>query len=101
MSSYRGPFSSLSPSDQEDIMSFSPNYVEPPSRGDSLDYGDGWHIYYDPPPIPDRRFDWHFYHDNYDGTQDEGPADWRHGDAASYDACVEEIEALIEENGQP
>jgi len=33
-----------------------------------------WTIYFDPPPIPDRRFDWHFVHDNYDASY-EGPED--------------------------
>lgn len=28
----------------------------------------GWHIKYDPPPIPLRECDYQFYHDDYDGT---------------------------------
>ena len=27
---------------------------------------------YDPPPIPDRRFDWSAVHDDYDGAEDSG-----------------------------
>lgn len=30
----------------------------------------GWHISYDPPPIPDRRFDWRAVHDEYDAWND-------------------------------
>lgn len=29
-----------------------------------------WHIYFEPPPIPCRNSDWHFYHDDYDGAPD-------------------------------
>lgn len=28
----------------------------------------GWHIEYNPKPIPCRDFDWDFWHDDYDGT---------------------------------
>lgn len=60
----------------------------------------GYHIYYDPPPIPVRTCDWHFVHDDYDGAPndyDEGPADHRCGSAASEQACREEIDALEDE----
>ncbi len=29
---------------------------------------DGWNIEYYPKPIPDFRFDYDFYHDDYDGA---------------------------------
>lgn len=28
----------------------------------------GWHIDYSPKPIPDSRYDYDFYHDDYDGA---------------------------------
>lgn len=28
----------------------------------------GWTITYNPKPIPDRRHDWEFVHENYDGA---------------------------------
>lgn len=49
-------------------------------------YGD-WTITHDPKPIPDRRWDWSFVHDDYDG-----PGDDRCGDAASLEACKAEID---------
>jgi hypothetical protein len=54
----------------------------------------GYVIYYDPPPIPDRRYDWHFYHRHYDGEGDP-----RHGDAASLGAAMAEIDEQIEIEG--
>lgn len=44
-------------------------------------------IYYDPPPIPIRTMDYHYYHDDYDGEGDN-----RHGSAASIEACKAEID---------
>lgn len=34
---------------------------------DTLRKLDGWHIEYNPKPIPDRRFDWDYWHDDHDG----------------------------------
>ncbi len=31
---------------------------------------DGWHIEYNPKPIPRSSHDWDFWHDNYDGAPD-------------------------------
>lgn len=31
----------------------------------------GWKIWYHPPPIPDRRFDWSAVHEDYDGDGDD------------------------------
>lgn len=53
----------------------------------------GWIIYYDPPPIPDRRFDWHFYHEDYDGAPDGN--DDRHGDGPTLRSCFEQIDNYI------
>jgi hypothetical protein len=55
----------------------------------------GYRIHYDPPPIPDRRFDWHFAHENFDGAPDAG--DHRHGDAASLEEAKAEIDDMIED----
>jgi hypothetical protein len=51
-----------------------------------------YRIYYDPPPIPYRGADWHFYHKDFDG-----PGDKRHGDCASEQACKDEIDYLIDD----
>ncbi len=50
----------------------------------------GWHINYDPPPIPVRCCDWQFWHDDFDGSEDSG--DRRCGSAASLEAAKAEID---------
>ena len=45
-----------------------------------------WTITFNPKPIPDRRFDWDFVHDEYTGDEDH-----RSGQAAS----AAEAKALI------
>lgn len=50
----------------------------------------GWHIAYDPPPIPTRNCDWHFWHDDYDGAPDAN--DSRYGYAPSLEAAKTEID---------
>lgn len=60
----------------------------------------GWHIRFDPPPIPTRNCDWQFWHDDYDGAPnygDEGPADNRCGSAPSLEAAKAEIDLWHEE----
>lgn len=48
---------------------------------------DGWHIEKNTKPIPDRRYDWDFWHDDYDGCDGgNGLA----GEAASFDDAVEQ-----------
>lgn len=56
-------------------------------------FGD-WHIYFDPPPIPCRNSDWHFYHADYDGAPDAN--DMRAGHAESIDGCLREIGEIEE-----
>ena len=58
----------------------------------------GFHIYFDPPPIPTRANDWHFVHDDYDGAEDAN--DNRHGHAASVEECKAEIDDWHEEQGE-
>lgn len=53
-----------------------------------------WHIYFEPPPIPCRNSDWHFYHDDYDGAPDAN--DNRAGHAESVDGCLREIREIEE-----
>ena len=48
----------------------------------------GWTIVYNPKPIPDRRFDWDYSHENYDG--ENGLC----GNAASFDDAVFEINGI-------
>lgn len=47
----------------------------------------GWHIHYDPPPIPVRNCDWQFWHEEYDG-----PGDNRSGHAPSLETAKAEID---------
>ena len=54
-----------------------------------------WHIYYDPPPIPTRKCDWHFYHDDFDGAEDSH--DDRCGDAGSLEAARRAIDEYEEQ----
>lgn len=55
-------------------------------------YRRDWWIYYDPPPIPTRAWDWHWVHEDYDGLGDP-----RHGDAPTREACMKAIDEWIEE----
>lgn len=49
----------------------------------------GYHIYYDPPPIPIRKFDYCFVHRDFDG-----PGDPRHGAAETITEALREIDTL-------
>ena len=51
----------------------------------------GWTITHDPKPIPDRRFDYDFVHDNYDGTDYSSHLC---GNASSLEECLELIEEV-------
>ncbi|BAK66849.1 hypothetical protein SLG_21740 [Sphingobium sp. SYK-6] len=55
----------------------------------AIRYGD-WHIQYDPPPIPVRTMDWHYWHDDFDGADDA--CDNRYGSVASLEAAMDEID---------
>jgi hypothetical protein len=55
----------------------------------------GFHITYEPLPIPDRWFDWSYVSEHYDGAPDS--RDRRCGVAASLEACKCEIDALLED----
>ena len=60
-----------------------------PSYSDPIWHRDKWRIYYDPPPIPTRAFDFRGTHDDYDG-----PGDNRHVAGASVDDVKYEIDLL-------
>ena len=47
-----------------------------------------WNIQYNPKPIPDRRFDYDFWHDDYDGADGN---DVRYGNAKSEADAMEKI----------
>lgn len=49
----------------------------------------GWNISHNPKPIPDRRFDYDFWHDNYDGD-----ANSLAGTAASYADAIAQIKEI-------
>ena len=51
----------------------------------------GYTIRFSPKPIPDRRHDWDWEHDDYDG-----PPDKRCGAAESAEACMNEIDEMEE-----
>ncbi len=48
----------------------------------------GWHIKYVPKPIPDRRFDWDYWHDDYDYCGETG-SNSLSGTAASKAEAIE------------
>ena len=52
----------------------------------------GYVITRNPPPIPTRKFDWEYCHEDYDG-----PGDNRCGVAASEEAAKAEIDELEDE----
>ncbi len=45
-----------------------------------------WRVYYEPPPIPTRAFDWHWYHEDYDGAPDGN--DGRCGSESNFAAAL-------------
>ncbi len=51
----------------------------------------GWQIDYNPKPIPDRRFDYDFVHEEYDG--ENGLC----GSGQSKEDCIEQINELQQE----
>lgn len=56
-----------------------------------MKYG-SYHIAFDPPPIPLRQFDWHFWHNDFDG-----PGDGRCGRAQTTDEAKAEIDRIEDE----
>lgn len=48
-----------------------------------------WRIHYDPPPIPSRNCDWHWYHDDFDGDGDR-----RYGSCASFADALNECDEM-------
>jgi hypothetical protein len=66
-----------------------------------FNYG-SWRIYFDPPPIPTRTCDWHFYcTERYDcdGDSEGFYPNAFGGSAASVEACVSEIEDIEADHG--
>jgi hypothetical protein len=62
----------------------------------TITYG-AWTIYYDPPAIPIRSFDWHFVHADYDAEQfgDGSYSDnGLRGDGASPEDCIAQIKEI-------
>jgi len=55
----------------------------------------GYHIVYEPKPIPDHSHDWSWWHDDYDGAPDS--RDRRCGTSASLLQAQADIDDLIEE----
>lgn len=64
------------------------------ASGETVAYLD-WRIRYDPKPIFSPRFDWNFWHEDYDGAPDAG--DDRCGSCGSLSECMDEIAVRIEE----
>lgn len=73
----------------------------PKSTDTSVQYKD-YTIHYDPPPIPIRTMDWHFYHKDYDGAPeylyDGFSSDTRCGDGPSVEDCKAQIDEQILES---
>ena len=55
----------------------------------------GYTITYDPPPIPDRQFDWSWIHENYDAWTDDGI--WHNNGCAGQSASLEAAKVDIDE----
>lgn len=55
----------------------------------------GFVIKYDPPPIPDRQFDWRYEHESFDGAPDAG--DRRYGHCPSLAECKHEIDEYYDD----
>ncbi len=51
---------------------------------------DGWHIECNPKPIPDRRFDWDYWHDEVD--EENGLC----GSAMNPECCLIEIQEKVD-----
>lgn len=51
-----------------------------------------WNIEYEPKPIPDRRHDWSFAHEDFDGAPDSH--DHRCGTAASVEDALRQIREM-------
>ena len=58
---------------------------------DSVEGYPGWHVEYDPKPIPDRRHDYNYWHDDCDGVPD---GNHLCGTAESVEAAIAEIGEL-------
>lgn len=63
----------------------------------AIDYR-GYHIRFDPPPIPVRSFDWSWVHDDYDGAPDGN--DNRCGASASLEQAKADIDEQIADEEQ-
>ena len=50
----------------------------------------GWHIRYNPKPIPSKKFDYDFWHDEYDYADDTG-GNGLAGNAESVDDAINQI----------
>lgn len=55
-----------------------------------------YHIEYNPKPIPDSRFDYDFWADGYDGSEDS--KDIRSGTGSSIEDCKNKIDEMIQES---
>lgn len=53
-----------------------------------------WRIWFDPPPIGARNCDWHYQHEDDDGSRG-----WMSGSCATREDCLEEIITQYEERG--
>ena len=56
----------------------------------------GFHIWFDPPPIPVREYDWHYQHESFDGAPDGG--DHRYGHCADCAACQRDIDDMLDDD---
>lgn len=55
----------------------------------------GWHIEYNPKPIPSRSFDWDFWHDDYDYSYPDSTISAQlAGTASSREDAAEQIRII-------
>jgi hypothetical protein len=71
----------------------------PTREPDIADYR-GFRIYYDPPPIPDRNYDWHFVADDYEAemhSENVWISNGRAGDGRTRNSCIDQVNELLAE----
>lgn len=55
----------------------------------------GYYIFFEPVPVPSKKFDYQFVHKDFDGAPDSG--DSRYGAAPSVQECIDKIDELEDE----
>lgn len=75
----------------DDLHPVEENGMCPVCNGKKCNKYEGWHVAYNPKPIPDRSHDYDFWHDDHDG--ENGLC----GTASSLDDAIDQIKEIIAE----